>query len=146
MRAGKRYRFLLVEQPESTLPVRYRGPARWPSQSIWLHHSDPMEALIEAFALLARRGEGHDAWAPALSNNPLSFLLDALDEAVLLRDGAGRLLYGNRAAQRLGVDTLGVATAPLEDFQLADQHWRRRRLAFHRGEQTFVIEITCQLR
>jgi PAS domain-containing protein len=144
MAGGKRYRFVLIEEAESTVPVRYMPPDR-ARAPVWICQADPMEALLEAFVTLERRGEGSEAWAPALSGNPLSFLLDTLDEAVLLRDESGRALFRNQAALHLGVDRFAPAVEPLEEFDVHQRRYRRRRLVYRRGPQQFVIEITRRL-
>lgn len=141
MTGTRRYRFLLIEEPECTLPVLRRRTRAWPVAPVWLQQTDPMEALLEAFIKLERRGEGNEAWAPALSDNPLSFLLDALDEAVLLRDGAGRALFGNRAAHQLGMARMAAATEPLEELEVGERRIFRRRMVFRRGDRELIIEV-----
>lgn len=145
MAGRKRYRFVLVEEAESTLPVRYVPPGR-ASTPVWICQADPLEALLEAFVTLQRRGEGTDAWAPALSANPLSFLLDTLEEAVLLREPGGRTLFSNQAAIDFGIDQCAPSAAPLEEIEHHHQRFRRRRMVFRRGQREIVVEVTQRLR
>ena len=96
----KRYRFVLLEQPENRLPVRYRSTRRSPGPPP-PSPPEPMAALAEALSLLDHRGTGFEAWAPSLAHNPIAFVLDAVEDAVILREAGGKLLYCNRAARRL---------------------------------------------
>ena len=133
-----RYRFVLMEEPEDTLPVRYR---RWrpffPPRPPWL---DPLQALFEALSRLNRRGVGEAAWAPALADNPLAFLLDAMGDAVLLRQRDGEMVYANPAARRLGLTDTGPAVS-LEILQVQDQSYERRCMTFGLGNKVMVLEV-----
>lgn len=142
MTERKRYRFVLIEEPESTLPVRYlRRPSPPPGAGTARYAPrDPMGALVEAFALLQRRSGGPEAWAPVLSDNPMAFLLDALEDAIFLRDEeSGRLLYSNRAANRIPEhcrcdedEATGVPTL------------RCRRMTFRWRNSRLVLEVIHQ--
>jgi PAS domain-containing protein len=135
-----RYRFILVEEPESLLPVRYRRSGSPPP--IWIRRADPMEVLVEAFLRLSFRSEGARAWAPALAENPLTFLLDAMGDAVILRLEDGEMIYANPAAHRLDVEALErrPATA-LELLQVEDRQYERRCMSFSHGARTFLLEV-----
>lgn len=141
-----RYRVVLLQEPDNTLPVRYRPPR--PS-GYWIRRTDPLEALLEAFFRLDRRGEGNRAWAPVLSDNPLTFLLDAMGDAVLVRHRDGRLAYANPAARRLS----GNALAPMEPLaelatqvvELEHRRYERRCMRFGRGGGTLILEVLRRL-
>jgi PAS domain-containing protein len=135
-----RYRFILVEEPESLLPVRYRRSV--PPPPIWVRRSDPLEVLVEAFLRLSFRSEGARAWAPALSENPLTFLLDAVGDAVILRLGDGQMVYANPAARGLDVEALERRSATaLELLQVEGRQYERRCMSFSHGAQTFLLEV-----
>jgi len=101
-----------------------------------------MAALLEAFAYLDRRGEGFEGWAPSLADNPIAFLLDALGDAVFLRDAKdGRLIYRNRAARQLPLGRREKPTAaPEKSEEPADTHTSRRSMVFRWGRLTLEVE------
>jgi len=134
-----RYRFVLVEEPESYLPVRYRPPRR-PPPPLVVRRADPMEILLEAFWRLSQRGEGVEAWAPALGEDPLAFLLDAIGDPVTLRERSGRLVYSNPAARGLALPDR-VEPNQLEVLKLAQHRYERRCMQFGAGRHTLVLEV-----
>lgn len=144
MSRGPRYRFILVEDPGTTLPVRFRQRRALPR--FWVRRTDPMEALLEAFLKLDRRGEGEQPWAPVLSEDPLTFLLDALGDAVLLRRPDGSLAYANPAARRLA-SGLGPThrRVALEVLELDAGRFERRCMAFGEGPRSLVVEVLRRL-
>ena len=145
---NKRYRFALIEQPGESdprrLPTRYRRYQGYrPPPPLVLRPNDPMAALLEAFAYLDRRGEGFEGWAPSLADNPIAFLLDALGDAVFLRDAKdGRLIYRNRAARQLPLGRREKPTAaPEKSEEPADTHTSRRSMVFRWGRLTLEVEV-----
>jgi hypothetical protein len=66
-------------------------------------HQTPDEmtktALVRAFNLLVKCGEGPSAWAAPFPNDSIAFLLDTSSDAVNLLGSEGKLLYRNRAAE-----------------------------------------------
>ena len=142
MNERKRYRFVLVEEPESCLPVRYRRrSSAMPGVPSGRYTArDPMGALLDAFALLQRRSYGDEAWAPVLSDNPVAFMLDALEDAIFLRDEeSGRLIYSNRAANRLPEHCRCV-----DDEVAGVPTLRCRRMTFRWRSSTLVLEVIHQ--
>lgn len=138
---GPRYRFVLVQEPDTTLPVRFRRTR--PAFSYWVRRSDPMEVLLEALFKLSHRSEGTSAWAPSLADNPLAFLLDAMGDAVIVRHRDGKMVYANPAARRMGVEPLEQdrAFAALEMLELENRRFERRCMAFGEGRHTLVLEV-----
>lgn len=141
---GPRYRFVLVQEPETTLPVRYRRTR--PSFSYLVQRSDPMEVLLEALWKLSHRSEGELAWAPSLADNPLAFLLDAMGDAVIVRQREGGMVYANPAARRMGVEPLEQierrrSFVALERLQLDERRYERRCMAFGDGDRALVLEV-----
>jgi len=138
-----RYRFVLVEDTDTALPVRYEP--RWTPPPVWVRRTDPLELLLEAFARLSFRSEGAFAWAPALSDNPLAFLLDAVSDAVVLRSSSGRAVYANPSARRMVIHErwpdLAHAEAAYEVLQAEDGQYERRCMSFSQGGETFVLEV-----
>jgi PAS domain-containing protein len=137
MTSSPRYRIVLVEEPETTLPVRYRR-ARVPPDSP--ARPDPIGALLEALFKLSFRSEGESAWAPVLSDNPLAFLLDAMGDAVLLWRAGGDMVYANPAARRLGIVRQRPAV-PLELLLVEESRYERRCLAFRTLGGELVLEV-----
>jgi hypothetical protein len=134
-----RYRFVLIEEPEVSLPVRYQRSRRV-AQPVYFRRADPLELLLEAFWRLSRRGEGEQAWAPALSEDPLTFLLDAIGDAVTLRGPGGRLMYANPSARRLGLPEHSAGSA-LEQLDLGGMRYERRCMSFRQGDELVVLEV-----
>jgi PAS domain-containing protein len=140
-----RYRFILVEEPAETLPVRYR---RRRSPPFMVRRTDPMEVLLEAFLRLSWRSEGSAAWAPVLSENPLTFLLDAVGDAVVVRHSDGRLAYANPAARRLAWDALDETAEPLtslEVLEVGGRRFERRCMPFGQGPRSLILEVLRRL-
>lgn len=143
---ASRYRFVLVEDTDTTLPVRYQP--RWTPPSVWIRRTDPLELLLEAFARLSFRSEGAFAWAPALSENPLAFLLDAVSEAVVLRSSSGRAVYANPSARRMVIPERwpdASSETGLEVLQVEDGQYERRCMSFSLGGETYVLEVLRQV-
>jgi PAS domain-containing protein len=143
--APPRYRVVLVEEPWTTLPVRHRRTRAFPS--FWVRRTDPMQALLEALLKLGRRGEGSTAWAPVLSEDPLTFLLDAVGDAVCVRHSDGRVAYANPAAQRLGelARQRPATKSSLEVLELGDARYERRSMTFGRGRTALIVEVLRRL-
>jgi len=137
---ASRFRFVLVEDTDTALPVRYEP--RWTPPPIWVRRTDPLELLLEAFARLSFRSEGAFAWAPALAENPLAFLLDAVSDAVVLRSSSGRAVYANPSARRMVIpERWPEAEAAHEVLQVEDGQYERRCMSFSQGGETFVLEV-----
>jgi PAS domain-containing protein len=135
-----RYRFVLIEDPGVTLPVRYQRTRRFPPP-VWVR-ADPLDLLLEAFWRLSRRGEGEQAWAPSLQDDPLTFLLDAVSDAITLRESGGRLLYANPAARALAGLPESRSYQALEVLQLGDRRFERRCLSLGKGgARRLVLEV-----
>ena len=136
---GARYRFVLIEDPGVSLPVR-RPPALRLPAPVWVRRSNPLEVLLEAFWRLSRRGEGELAWAPALAQDPLTFLLDAIGDAVVLRGPGGRRMYANPAARRLRLPERS-AFQELEVTELDGRRYERRCMSYQQGAESLVLEV-----
>ena len=143
------------------MPPRPREPGSRPNESDPAHHLndrvsqapvDPAEAalqaLLTAFGSLEHRGVGPEAWAHPLSENPLSFLLDAMHDAVLIRRADGRVVYRNHAAEDLEV------LAPMSSTQLTafehvvDSNGRsleRRCVRYRLAKSEVLIELVTQV-
>ena len=69
--AGKRYRYVLVEDPEVTalVPASSRRRYQNPPLHVRFQREDPLLTLVEAFSFLTRKGVGPNAWSVPLSSN-----------------------------------------------------------------------------
>jgi hypothetical protein len=97
------------------------------------------EALLAALSRSVRRGEGPSAWAAPLSDDPLAFILDAIEEAVTVWDAAGNVLYANRAAS--GLDLSFPGGTCLEVIELRGRRLQRRCVRFRTGGVDLLLEI-----
>lgn len=135
---SSRFRFVLVDEGEQ-LPVPH---TQWP-RTTFSPDLPPglgaLSALIEAFAQLGRRGPGDSGWAMPLAENPLSFLLDAMSDAVLVRQRGGQVVYRNRAATALPV--LDRPPAPAERVFIGPHCYERRCLAIADAPVELIIEV-----
>ena len=100
--------------------------------------------LLLALRHLAFRAGDRGAWATPLAQDPLAFLLDAVDEEVNVWSADGRLLYSNRAAADLDLDCAGHPG--VTSFARGGRRFERRCLAFEGYGATYVVEIVRELR
>lgn len=137
-----RYRIVLVEDYGVSLPVRYQPPRR--TTPVWIRRSDPLQTLMEAFLQLSFRGEGAESWAPALGENPLTFLLDAVSDGVVVRAETGEPVYANPAARRLELLAVRPREA-LEILEVGNRRYERRSMAFRQNGETLLLEVVHRL-
>lgn len=98
-----------------------------------------MGALITACELLAQRGPAPNAWTTPFRQNPIAFLLDTMNEALILWGPDGTLIYRNRAAEAIGLDCREEVA--LERFAgIAGRQFERRCLHIEYGGD-YVLEI-----
>jgi PAS domain-containing protein len=146
--AGKRYRFILVDEPDTLLPIPYR-PKRQNVSFVTRRVPDPFYTLLDAFESVAKRGVGPQSWARHL-DNPVAFLLDAMGEAVVLRDHAGRMLYRNPAAGRIEELIPRETATPLPRLERIEGRagqYERRCMEFETPDRKhrFFVEIIRKL-
>lgn len=123
----------LVKDTSRSLTTRYRRyQAGRQRKNIPRPPVDPMRALLEAFEYLENRGSGAGSWAPALADHPLAFILDSIEDALIIRNRSGKTLYANRSARRLPKD-------------IEEQKIRRRTMIFSLGKAALEIEVIHNL-
>lgn len=83
------------------------------------------------------------AWATPLAEDPIAFVLDAVDEAVNVWTAAGQLLWSNRAVADLDLDRAGHPGVTW--FARGDRRFERRCLAFDSYGVTYVLEVVREL-
>jgi PAS domain-containing protein len=135
---SSRFRFVLVDEGEQ-LPVLYRQRAQSSFAPDPPRSFGALTALIEAFAQLGRRGPGTTGWAMPLSENPLSFLLDSMNDAVFVRQRGGQVVYRNRAATALPV--LDRPPASAERVFIGPHCYERRCLTIEDAPVQLIIEV-----
>jgi hypothetical protein len=123
----------LVPWEPRPAPVEADAPAR-----------SSLLPLLSALRHLAFRAGDRGAWATPLAQDPLAFLLDAVDEAVNVWSSDGRLLYSNRAAADLDLDCAG--TPGVTTFARDGRRFERRCLAFDGYDRTYVVEVVREAR
>lgn len=138
------FRIELVERMQS-LPVRRPAPPVYRPAPPALPGVGERagEALLSAFELLARRGTGARTWMASFRHDPIAFLLDSASDAVRVWDESGRLLYRNRAAERLEVGHRDEAE--LEIVAVRGHRVERRCLRFARDDCEYVLEVVREL-
>ncbi len=136
---SERLREMLQEQP-ARLPVRYRKPVR--VRVAVRRRPLHLETLIESFLMIARRGGGPEAWAAPLVDDPVAFVLEAIDSPVLLRAPSGEVVYRNRAALGLSLPAAPAsAPAVVDTVECGGRRYRRRALRFGHGAATLCVEV-----
>ena len=139
--SSQRYRIYLVPDAGGALVPR-RGAARHRTRSrIEEPSPDPaasLGALLNALQRVARRGPGPSAWAPVM-NDPLTFLLDSMSDALLVRGLDGQLLFANALAHELGLVERHFSA--YEEFERAGQRYLGRGLQIQlpEGQLTFTL-------
>jgi hypothetical protein len=132
-----RWRIQFVEETEH-LPVAWHALLR--RQETRLAPGEIAKAaLVAAFELLACRGSGPLAWAASLQHDPIAFLLDTSSDSITLWGSGGKILYRNRAAERLGLGRCEeTAWEVLTD---GDRRLERRCCALQFGNARYLLEI-----
>lgn len=102
-----------------------------------------LAALLAGLRHLAFRAGEPGAWATPLAEDPIAFLLDAVDESVNVWTAAGQLLWSNRAVADLDLDCAGHPG--VTSFARGDRRFERRCLAFDSYGVTYVLEVVREL-
>lgn len=100
-------------------------------------------AGLQHLTFRAGRAGEPGAWATPLAEDPIAFLLDAVDEAVNVWTEAGQLLYSNRAAADLDLDCAGHPGVTW--FARGDRRFERRCLSFDSYGATYVLEVVREV-
>ncbi|MBT9587252.1 hypothetical protein IV102_28170 [bacterium] len=139
--SSQRYRIFLVPDGGGALVPR-RGAARNRARS---RLEEPLPdrvaslgSLLNALQQVSRRGPGPSAWAPVMSD-PLTFLLDSMSDALLVRGLNGQLLFANTLAQELRLAERHFT--PYEEFERAGERYLGRGLQIQlpEGQLTFTL-------
>jgi hypothetical protein len=137
----QRWRIRLVEEQEPLPLVPYAEPepegetlSNWPELS-------SIAALLAALVRVTRRAEGPGAWGAPLAEDPVAFLLDAIEEVVNVWDASGRLLFSNRPGTDLG----WPGSARVERVTQGGSRYDRRCLDFTLPSGRYLIEVISRV-
>lgn len=127
-----RYRIILQSEEEGALALR---PAIRPGRR-------PAGGFMTTLGRLGRRGPGPTGWVPVF-DHPLSFLLDAMSDGVMVRNADGRVLFANPLAQKLEMDQRGYSR--YEEFQRNGETFQVRSLAFEEPEGQLTLTLVTRV-
>jgi hypothetical protein len=100
--------------------------------------------MLEASALLTRRGRGDGAGAAPFLHDPIAFLLDSISDAANVWGPGGKLLYRNRAATELDIGYFHLA--PVQQFYLNRRCFERRGIRCRSHGSEYLLEIIRELK
>jgi hypothetical protein len=147
--ATGRWHIELCEEAESPALVRrrpQRAADRLRADEAAQTPRGNLAALLAGLRQLTFRAgrEGEPgAWATPLAEDPIAFLLDAVDETVNVWTAAGQLLYSNRSVPDVDLD--GAGHPGVTWFARGDRRFERRCLAFDSYGVTYVLEVVREL-
>lgn len=140
----QRYRISLVADPPTALApwqpeLRLGGTLRQKQQ--WA----ALEAFFVAMRRAQQKGSGSAAWASVL-DDPLSFLLDGISDALLVRDLQGEVVFSNTRARDLNLSERRFC--PHQVFERMGESYQERglRLEMPGGGRALLVTLVCQLR
>lgn len=86
------------------------------------------QLILKSLRILRRRGTGDSAWTTSLEEAPLTFLLDAVSDAWIVRHQKGQVLFANRAAKDLQLEDR--AYSRFERFAIGKQQYEKRGISY----------------
>jgi PAS domain-containing protein len=104
-------------------------------------HTDPLVALMSAFRALTRRGVGPHAFGATFADSPLAFLLDSIQDGVLIRRSDGSVMYRNRAAETLSP---AAGNETLTRYTEGGVTYERRQMRYLEGDRQVIIEVVSR--
>ena len=142
--ATGRWHIELAEEAEPPSLIPWEPQPKPLPGGEWPEPPATLLPLLSALRHLTFRAGEPGAWGTPLAEDPIAFLLDAVDEAVNVWTARGELVYSNRAAGDLDLDCPGHPG--LTSFVRGDRRFERRCLAFDAYSTTYVVEIVRQIR
>lgn len=140
--SSERYRFFLTPEDGGAL-IRHRGSRRRhgrPSPTVDHVHKQraSLLSLLHAIEHLDRRGPGPAGWAP-VAGDPVTFLLDAISDGLLVRGRDGEVVFANALAHQVGLAQR--AFVAFEEFEQAGEIYTVRGLCMDlpEGSVTFTL-------
>ena len=86
------------------------------------------QLILKSLRILRRRGMGDSAWTTSLEEEPLTFLLDAVSDAWIVRHEKGGVLFANQAAKDLQLEARQFAR--FETFGMAGKEYEKRGIRY----------------
>lgn len=84
--------------------------------------------ILKSLRILRRRGSGESAWTTSLDEEPLTFLLDAVSDAWIVRTSKGGVLFANQAARELDLESR--VFSKFETFRYQEIQYEKRGLSY----------------
>lgn len=129
----------MVDQPDAPPPL-WR-PADATNQARRDGYDAAIGALFGAMQRLSLRGPSQSGWAVSFREDPVAFLIDAIDDAVRLWGPTGQLVYCNLAAEHLDLAPATEQSGVLEVVEREGRRYERRKLTFRRDDAQYVLEV-----
>jgi PAS domain-containing protein len=86
------------------------------------------QLILKSLRILRRRGTGDSAWTTSLEEEPLTFLLDAVSDAWIVRNQKGGVLFANQAARELELESRTFSR--FETFIFQELEYEKRGLSY----------------
>jgi hypothetical protein len=102
-----------------------------------------LQALLHAIQNVQRKGPGPAGWAP-VAHDPLTFLLDSMSDALVVRGLNGQLLFANALAHELELAERNFTA--YEEFERAGASYRGRGLQINLPEGQLTFTLVSRIR
>ena len=120
---------MLVEVPGTDM-VPYTPPPEPDFEPVELLSPGDLEMqlLLQCLKRLQSRGAGDTAWTRSHSEEPLTFLLDAVSDAWIIRMTEGQVVFANEAARLLELEKRPYQR--FEEFEFDSRRFHKRGLTY----------------
>jgi hypothetical protein len=137
----KKYRIMLVEVPGTEM-VPYSPPPEPEFEPVELLSPGDLEMqlLLQCLQRLQSRGEGDAPWTRPHHDEPLTFLLDAVSDAWIIRHSEGGVIFANEAAKLLELEARSYQR--FEEFEVEQRRYTKRGLTY----SGLTIEVATLIR
>jgi hypothetical protein len=119
-----------------------RGRSRAPEDNP-LEPFTALAVLLKALQRVNRRGHGPAAWAP-VADDPLSFLLDNLSDALIVRGPGGEVHFANPMAREWQLTERNFT--PYEEFEQGGLRFRARGMEMNLPEGQLTFTLVSRIR
>lgn len=127
----------LVASPPSE---EYEPEPEFDSQVEYSPAELEFQLILKSLRILRRRGMGDAAWTTSLEEEPLTFLLDAVSDAWIVRTEKGAVLFANRAAKDLDLESREFTR--FEKFVFQELQYEKRGLRY--AGVTLEVATLCR--
>jgi len=146
--SSQRYRIVLIPEASGSLVPR-RSLRRRDGRRSRAPEDNPLEpfaalaVLLKALQRVNRRGQGPAAWAP-VADDPLSFLLDSMSDALIVRGPNGQVHFANPMAREWQMTDRDFT--PFEEFEQGGLRFRARGLEMNLPEGQLTFTLVSRIR